>query len=128
MESYIVKAFVKGIFKASGGLLVLGISLFIYDNVNKILTKETKEVQERDIGNGISIGVNSIDDVEVYKTDKDDNGQLYAKGHIFKACGKLNKEKETEETDLGNLYVKGTIFEKLNKETQNKDFKKLFTF
>lgn len=35
MDSYIVKAFVKGIFKTSGSLFVLGVGLLIYNKVKK---------------------------------------------------------------------------------------------
>lgn len=129
MESYIVKAFVKGIFKTSGALLVLGVGMFIYENYKITKNFKITEIKKSKFQEGIdyeidtekqetetkqrdvSIGVNSVGDVAVIKTDKDDSGQLYVRGTIFKACGELNKEKETPETEI-----------------VNKDFKQLFTF
>ena len=52
MESYMFKAFVKGIMKTSGAFLVLGVGMFIYDKINPMLNKITKtqetETQEKE--------------------------------------------------------------------------------
>jgi large-conductance mechanosensitive channel len=47
MESYIFKAFVKGIMKTSGAFLVLGVGIFIYDKITPMLNKITK-TQEKE--------------------------------------------------------------------------------
>lgn len=133
MESYIFKAFVKGIMKTSGGLLVLGIGMCIYDNVNlgKVWEKHcgdnykacSAEIEKIKRFNEYTNG-----DITVLKTDKDDTGQLYVRGHIFKAWGKLNQEKKTEiqESEFEADEIETNCEQ--SQETENKDFKKLFTF
>ena len=42
MNSYIVKSFIKGIFKTSGSLLVLGVGVLIYNKLKDTQYKKTE--------------------------------------------------------------------------------------
>lgn len=122
MESYIFKAFVKGIFKTSGALLVLGVGMFIYENSNKLWEKHCGDEKQKSeclnefiIENRFSMGIDhTTGDITVLKTDEDETGQLYVRGHVFKSFGKLKQETETQEKETQQIV--------------DKDFKQLFTF
>lgn len=53
MNSYIVKSFIKGIFKTSGTLLVLGVGVFIYSTINKLKDTQHKKMETENLSSDI---------------------------------------------------------------------------